>query len=77
MARSWYVADYDWGITNTAMATDDVFALTSELFATQVVSEGAILYLTKSGEPAQTYINEPWFNPHLSNIGNHVATSVG
>ncbi len=64
-------------ITNTAMATADELPITSELFATQVVSEGAILYLTKTGAPAQTYINEPMvYTLTYQNIGNHVATSV-
>lgn len=64
-------------ITNVAMADARQRVMTHTLFATQVISEGAILYLTKQGSATKVDVgDELVYTLQYENIGNQTATGA-
>lgn len=64
-------------ITNTVMVDSDQLAMTSGLFSTQVISEGAIIYLEKTGSATELYWgDEIVYTLDYENIGNLAAEDV-
>ncbi len=64
-------------IINTAMADARQRVMTQTMFATQVITEGAILELKKSGSASKVYLgDELVYTLQYENIGNKVATGV-
>ncbi|MBN2006122.1 MAG: DUF11 domain-containing protein [Anaerolineae bacterium] len=64
-------------ITNTAIIAADELAMTTDLFATQVISEGAILYMEKTGSATELYLRDNIiYTLSYENIGNLAAEDV-
>ncbi len=64
-------------ITNTVMVDADLLDMTSGLFSTQVISEGAIIYLEKAGSAQELYWgDEIVYTLDYQNIGNVEAEDV-
>jgi len=64
-------------ITNTALADAEQIVMTQTLFATQVISQGAILLVDKTASASEVRVNDELiYTLRYRNIGNEVATSV-
>jgi len=64
-------------ITNTALADAQQRLVTQTMFATQVVTEGAILIVDKTGSAPAVQPGDPLFySLYYENIGNQVASDV-
>lgn len=64
-------------ITNTALADARQWVVTPTVFATRVITEGAILWVTKQGSaPAVDVGDELVYTLQYENIGNRPATGV-